>query len=349
MSLVDEITVSASWVDSGIRSANTTGTPLTSAVLTGTGEELSDDYTFEVSGRTGGTGTVTVSASSKNNPYDGIVKTGVNFNGSTTYKDIIPGVTLVFATAGANGDDAIIHVGDYKGSFDASGVGAGVPTAGTRHRVTNDGIDDVVDCKASLLPMAIHIDKTGRVFEAVGPFASDATEKVAGGGSTRTMPYELSISGISGSGSSKIATLSIDGSAVPAGHLLDLTLGTTHSGTGIKAISPGYYYKFVDGPLEGMMFALDAACANTDTANILIFPSRYVQIAPDVSGVAGTYATTDVDLTESGEATGVITASGVAYYWFRLLVPSSAGNSSNPYPCNVALKASSAEAAGWLV
>lgn len=349
MSLIDEIEISAVWKDSGIRLDPTTGAVLVSGVLSGTGEEISDDYTLEITARSGGTGTVTVSSSSKNNPYDSRVKTGVNFDDTTVYKDVIPGVSLVFDNAAVNGDDVVVSVGDYQGSFDASGVGAGVPSAGVQHRVTNDGTDSVVDCKATLLPQVVHIDKTGRVFEAVSPFAALGTEKVAGGGSTQTLPYAMSITGTAGSGGSKTATLRIDGVTVPSGHILDLTLGTTSGGAGLKAISPGYYYKFVDGPLEGMQFALDAACVNSDVANILIFPSRYTQIAPDVAGVAGTYGTSDVDLTETGEATGVITASGQAFYWVRLLIPSSAGNESNPYPCNVALQASSAEAAGWLV
>lgn len=349
MALVDQIEVAAVWTDSDVRGVNTTGAVLVSAELAGTGEQISGDYTLEVSARAGGTGTVTVNASSPNNPYDGNVKAGVNFDDVTEYTDIIPGVVLVFDNAAVNGDDATVSVGDYQGSFDASGVGAGTPTAGTRHKVVNDGAEDVIECVAKLLTQAVYIDKTGRVFSFVSPFAVNATEKIAGGGSTRVMPYEMVISAVAGAGPTKTATLSIDGGAIGADHVLDLSTGVTQDGTLLKALDPPHMYKFVDGPLEGLNFALDAACVNTDEANIMIFPSRYVQIAEDIAGVAGTYGLVDVDLTESGEATGVITASGEAYYWVRLLIPSSAGNSSNPYPCNVALQSKASEAAGWEV
>jgi hypothetical protein len=130
---------------------------------------------------------------------------------------------------------------------------------------------------------------------------------------------------------------------------LTLPLGQLNPGTGIKAVDPPYPYRVIDGPLTGLEFALDAGAANTNAANVLIFPSRYVQIADDIAGVEGTYGSTPVDLTETGESTGVITSGGVAYFWARFLVPSSANNESNPYPCNIALSASQSSGAGWEV
>lgn len=348
MALKDQLFISGVWTDSDVRGSNTAGTPLVSAELSNTGEEIADEYTLTVSARSGGTGTVTVASDSANNPYDGNVKTGVNFDDTTEYDDIIPGVILVFDNAGANGNTALIIVGSPHGSFDASGVGAGTPTAGIRHRVLNNGASDVANAEAQLLTQVIWVRIVNQVFSYVAPFADAATEKTAGGGSSRVMPYVLTISGVSGAGASKVATLSVDGVAFGADTLLDLTTGTTVSGTGIKAISPAYVYRVVDGPLEGMEFALDAGVANSDEANVLIFPSRYVQIAEDVAGVEGTYGTTPVELTESGQSAGVITATtGVAYYWARFLVPLSANNESNPYPANIALSASQSSGAGW--
>ena len=46
--------------------------------------------------------------------------------------------------------------------------------------------------------------------------------------------------------------------------------------------------------------------------------------APEVSaGVPGTYVNAEVDLTKSGESTGVITVGGAAYAWSKYVVPSS--------------------------
>lgn len=347
MALVDKINISSVWVNSDVRGTNDTGTPIVSAVLSGTGEEISGDYTLLISSRSGSTGTVTVNCSTSNNPYDGKVTTGVVFDDATINKTVLPGVSIVFDNAAADSDGATVEVGKYQGSFDASGVGAGTPSAGLRHKVVNTGSNDVSDAKAGLRTQVVHIDKTGRVFQYVKPFADNAIEKIAGGGSVRTMPYALTISGVSGSGAGRVATLSLDGVAVPADNLQDLTTGGLVSGTGIKSLSPGYPYLFVDGPLEGMEFALDVACANSDAANILVFPSRYVQIASDTAGSPGVYGSSDVVLTETGEASGVVTASGEAFYWSRMLVPASAGSESNPYPCTVALECSESQSAGW--
>lgn len=347
MALKDQLFLSGVWTDAAVRGANTSGTALASATPSGTGEEISDVYTLTVSNRVGGTGDIAVEAASSNNPYDGASFVGVNFNGSTQYSNIVPGAILVFAASGANGNTATVTLGNPYGEFDASGVGAGTPTTGVRHRVLNDGASDVASAKARLLTQAIMVKMVNTVFNYIKPFASGATEKTAGGGSNRIMPYVLTISGVSGSGASKVATLSVDGVALGAGSLLDLTTGSSVSGTGIKAISPAYPYRVQTGPLSGFEFALDAGVANSDEANILIFNSRYTQIAPDVAGVAGTYGTSDVDLTESGESTGVITAAGEAFFWTRFLVPASANNESNPYPAKIALSASQSTAAGW--
>lgn len=343
--LKDQLYISGVWTDADVRGENNTGTPVVSAERTGSGEEIADVYTITVSARSGGTATCTVGASA-NNPYNGRVKTLVPFDDTTPVLNVIPGATIIFDNAGANGDLATITVGDPYGAFDASGISAGVPTTGVKHRVYNDGASDVTDAQALLLPQAIYVHKTNIVFEYISPFAEGATEKTAGGGSDRVMPYGLTISGVSGSGGAKVATLSVDGVALGAASLLDLTTGLAVSGTGIKAIG-SYPYSVVTGPLTGLVFSLDAATVNGDSANVLIFPSRYVQIAPDVAGTEGTYGTVPVDLTTTGESDGVITTLGVAYFWTRFLVPSSANNESNPYPCNIAIQASQSTSAGW--
>lgn len=347
MSLHDQIEISSVWTNVDVRGSNLTGTPVNSAALEGSGEEISDTYTLTISARSGSGGTVTITASA-NNPFNGKVVTGVVFDNTTVNGDIIPGVNLKFNSSGANGNTAQVIIGSPFGPFDASGIGAGVPTTGVRHRVLNDGSADVSDAHVSLINQAIQVHMINNPLSYVGPFAPGSTEKVAGGGSFRVMPYALTISSIAGSGSSKTCTLNIDGSPFGTNSILDMTTGTQSDGTGLKAITPGYHYQVITGPLTGLEFAIDPGVANADKANVLIFPSRYVQIAPDVSGVEGTYSTTDVDLTEAGQSTGVITnTTGVAYFWVRFLVPSGANNESNPYPCNFAIVASESTSAGW--
>lgn len=345
--LIDQIEISSVWTDSDVRGSNVTGTPVVSAVLNPTGELIPDDYVITISARAGSTGTVTISSASPNNPYLGRVVTGVTMDDATEVTNIIPGVTIVFDNAAANGNTASIIAGDPYGSFDATGVSAGVPTTGVRHRVHNDGEADVSDAQVLLMTQAIAVKKTGAVFEYIKPFAPGATEKIAGGGSSRVMPYLITITNVAGSGESKTCSVSVDGVVFGADELLDMVSGDTQDGDDVKALGGDNPYRVVAGDLEGLEFAIDPACANTNTANVLVFPSRYIQIAPDVAGVEGTYGTDPVDLTSTGETTGVIAADGYAYYWVRYLVPESANNESNPYPANTAIQASQSTAAGW--
>lgn len=347
MALLDQIEIGAVWTDTSVRGSNDVGTVVVSAALSGTGEELADEYNLIVSARAGALGTVTISALSSNNPYHGRVTANVDFDDVTANIDVLPGTSIIFDNAAIDADEATIEVGVYHGTIDASGVGAGVPTGATRHRVTNNGANAVSDAEARLLNQAIHIDKTGRVFALVAPFAENSTEKIAGGGSNRVMPYSFEVIAVTGVGATLEADIEMDGAAVGVDFIQDLSDSTLNDGTGLKALDPPHLYQFVDGPLEGVIFAISADVVNGDTANILIFPSRYVQIAADAAGTPGTYGITDVNLTQVGEATGVILAAGVAYYWTRILVPASANNESNPYPGNVAIQASESQDAGW--
>lgn len=348
MSLIDKVDPGSGWQDSNLEVIASTGSVIVSAELSGSGEELSGEYELVVSARAGGTGTITVEASTPNNPYNGKVIASLAFDDTTEHENIVPGVKIILDSSAVDTDEAIVNLGQYKGSFDASGVGAGTPTAGVRHQVENDGASEVIDAKVRLLTQAVLVKLGGDdLFSTISPFAEDAIEKTAGGGSDRVMPYKFTASSISGSGPSKTCTLQVDGSPIATDYIQDLDTGGLQDGTLLKAVDPPHYYQFVDGPLKGLQFSVHENVANTDEANVLVFNSRYVQIAPDVGGSAGTYGTSDVDLTQSGQATGVILASGVAYYWRRELVPSGGNNESNPHPLNVALQANLADEAGW--
>lgn len=347
--LKDQILISAVWVDSLLRLTNTNGTPITSAVFTGDGRAIADEYDLTFSSVVASTSaTVTVAPSSPNNPYAG--NTNVLLDNTTVYEDIVPGVALKFSAAGGftGAWTATLNVGEFLGTFDAFGGGAGTPSTGVRHRALNDGTGAVSDAKATLLTIAKWVKKTGDVFDTVRPFAEGAVEKQAGGGSNQVVPYVITISATAGAGSGKTCTVSVGGVAFPASSLRDLSTGVAQGGTNVKAISPGHFYEVILGDLSGVQFAIDADAANGDTANLLVFESRFIQIAPDVAGVAGTWDTADVVLTQSGQSAGVIQPAGFAYYWRRVLVPASGNAESNPYPGDVALKGTETGAAGWL-
>lgn len=348
MALKDQILVGGVWTDSDIRFTNSTGTPLVSAVANNDGRAISDAYVLAFTSVSAGVSAdVTVTPSSPNNPYGGT--TTVLLDGATQYKDVIPGQTLVFSNAGGftNSWAATVTVGEFLGVFDAFGGSAGVPSAGVRHRVVNTGTGAVSAAKATLPPIAIWVKKIGLVFDTVRSFALGATEKQAGGGSNQVKPYVISISNVSGAGSAKTCSVSVDGVLFGADSLRNLSTGASQNGNLVKAISPGAFYRVILGNLTGLEFAISANCSNGDTANVLIFNSRFIQIAPDSGGIAGAYDTVDVTLTQSGQAAGVIQPSQVAYYWRRVLVPAGANAESNPYPGSVALQATESGAAGW--
>lgn len=350
--LKDQIFIGAAWVDAEARLTNSSGTPLVSATPNGDGRLIADDYLLSFAAVVAGvSANVSVVTTSPNNPYKTAAPKAILLDGVTLHKDIIPGVSLVFSAQGTftNAWTATVNVGTFDGTYDAFGGGAGVPSAGTRHRVLNNGTGAVSAAKARLIPIAKWVKKVGTVFSGIKPFAEGATEKQAGGGSQRVTPYVISISAVAGAGAAKTCTVSVDGVAFPAGSLRDLGTGVLQDGTLVKALAPGNFYRVVTGPLTGLEFAIDAAVANGDSANVLVFQSRFVQTAPDNAGAAGAYGTGDVNLTEAGQAAGTILPGGTAFYWKRILVPSGANAESNPYPTDVALTGTETGQAGWSV
>ena len=348
MPLQDQLLISAVWTNADVRLNNSTGTPVLTATANRDGRALADVYALTFSNVIAGTSAdILITPGSPNNPYGGAAS--ILLDGTTVYKDLVPGLSLVFSNSGSftGAWAATLSVGEFLGTFDAFGGGAGVPSTGVRHRVLNDGTGAVSAAKAVLLPIAKWVKKVGTVFNVVRNFAEGATEKQAGGGSNQVKPYVISISNVAGAGASKTCSVSLDGVVFGADTLRNLSTGVSQNGDLVKAITPGAFYRVISGDLTGLEFAVDAGVADGDTANVLIFQSRFIQIAPDVSGSAGTYGTADINLTQSGQATGVIQPGGVAYFWRRVLVPSGGNAESNPYPGDVALRATESGAAGW--
>jgi hypothetical protein len=349
MALIDQLFISGVWVDANSRLTNTSGTPVVSALFNGQGRALSDEYSLTFNTVVAGTGAnVVVQSLSPNNPYR--ATKAILLDNATVYKDVIPGISLVFSNNGGftNGWTASVKVGEFLGTFDAFGGDAGTPSDGVRHRIHNTGTGAVSAAKARILPIAKFVKKTGNVFDSIKFFAEGATEKTAGGGSARVMPYVMTITGTAGAGAGKTCTVQVDGVTFPASSLRNLSTGIDQDGTSVKCLATTFY-RVVLGNLTGLEFAIAPAAANGDTANLLIFSPRFCQIAPDVAGEEGAYDTADVNLTQSGEATGVIQPDNYAYYWRRVTVPNGGNAESNPYPIDVALSATETGAAGWSV
>jgi hypothetical protein len=337
---IEEVAASGTWVDSDARHTNSTGTPLVSSDGNGSGEAIADVYTLAFSSVIASTSaTVTVSTSSLNNPYNGRTKS-VNLDGTTVYDDVVPGVDLVFSASGSftNSWAAQVRVGRYEGEFEAFGAGAGVPGTGRRHRVQNTGSGPATSCLVQIVNIAKYVRKVGTVFDFVRPHAPDATIKFD---ADQIVGYAITVENKAGAGAGITADIKVDGALVNVKNLTDLSTGTSEDLTVVDE------YEITTGDLEGVRFKLSQSILNTATANIMIFDNPHTQIAPDSAGAAGTYGTSDVTLTESGQSSGTITASGVAYYWERTLVADGSNSVSNPRPGDLRLKGAVSEAAGW--
>lgn len=343
--LQDQVFEGSTWVPSITRYSNLLGTPLLSAVPNFSGEALADVYTltFTDVDTLVKTAKVYVLTAAPNNPYKRVVGLTVNIDGTTIYKNVVPSVNLVFRDIGtfANTWSAEVRVGTFEGTFNAYGDDAGTPGSGQKHRVLNTDAGAAADCKVTLRTMAILIVKTGIVFDLVKPFAVAATEKQAGGGSQRVMPHAITVDNISGSGAGKTFDLLVDGSPV---NVTNLSTGVNGPSTALNVI---HNYKVTTGGLNSVEFKLSQSCITGSSANLMIFSSRFVQVAPDVDGVEGEYGTDDVILTQTGETAGIIQPSGVAYYWVRALVPEGANSESNPYPSNIFIVGKQTGTAGW--
>lgn len=341
MALIDRVFIDDEWVGADGHWENTIGDAVFVASIFG--GLIADNYTLVVSDVSGGTATITVSAS-RHNPYNGRVIENVALDGATIYQNIVPGFQIVYNALTANGDTTVIYGGSFLGTFDGSGANAGIPSEGVRHQVENDDYD-LQDCKATLpLRNAIRIEITGHVLYAFEYVVGFATEKVVDG---QIAPYVFTISNTSGAGAEKVCDLTVDADGPASLNLFDVENSVVVTGEGIKAVE-FHRYMFLSSPLTGLVFYIHPDCQDGDEANVFIFSSRYVQIAPDEDGVEGAYGTTDVVLTGPGRDSGVMLSGDLAYYWTRILVPSGSAGNANPYPANILLKGSYDDAAPWV-
>jgi len=326
------------WVGMACRFTNLTGTGVFSAAANDDGSAIAGTYLLTFSSVSAGvSATVTVSSSSANNPYNARVKTTRLLDETTVYSDVIPGIDIVFDAAAANGNTSQIRVGFDHASLAAFPPAAGTPGTPRRIKVTNNHPTDPLPLPAATLKtMAKRFKKTGVVFLRTRPFAPTAVEKLDG---NQVVPYVLAVSGVTGSGAAKVMDLKVDTVLITT--VTNLTDLTTSDSSGLNVVD---YYRIETGDLTSLEFKLSEDAVNSDFENLLIFPARYLQIAPDVGGPApGAWGVTDLALADELAPL----EADAAYYWQRPLVPDGANSESNPYPMEVCLEGQVASGAGW--
>jgi len=338
MSLIDRILKNGVWESSDFAFEQLSGTSFSFGGYSG--GAIPDIYTLTLSDIAGFVGTVTIAAS-PTNPYNGRVVTGVNFNSATAHYDIVPGLEIGWnANQAANGHSVKLFAGQMLGSYDGSGFATATPSEGVRHQVTNDGVA-MFGCRAQLTEQAIVIAKIGNPL-VVWDFATGAVErKVAG----QVNPYVVKIANLV-TGPPATCDLLVDDVALDSLSVQDQQTGVISSSEGLRA-EDSYLYKIISGLLTGVSFNIKGTAASDDEANVMIFPSRYVQIAPDAAGVAGDYGTSNVTLTGANGAAGTMLGGETAYFWSRVLVPANSLGNSNPYPANIAIRGSYEGPAPW--
>lgn len=347
---IEEVAGSGTFVAATARYTNNTGTPIVSVAANNKGSLIAGVYNLTFASVVAATSAnCTVTPTNTNNPSAtgspnaaGLTRpaVAVTLDGTTAHSNVIEGLDIVFSNSGSftNSWTGQIRVGYDFGSQQA--FGSIVASTQRKIRAYNTGSDTATNCKARCLPNVVAWPKVGEIFAGVRPFAEDAVEKLSG---TIIDNYAITVGNVTGSGASKTMDVFVDGNPVDV-IMLDINNQPTGSEISSDDLNVTNYYRITTGDLTDVEFKLSEDATNSDTANIFIFDTRHIQIAPDESGSPGTWGTADVTLTESGQAAGVIRATGFASFWIRALTTDGADSESNPYSMNVALEHSTSVA-----
>jgi hypothetical protein len=343
---IEENQGSAIWVDMDARFTNTEGTPLVSIAPNGSGEAVAGVYiiTFD-DVAAGDVATASVVSSSPNNPNNtsGVrPAVEVALDNATLHANVLGGYDLKFSDDMDFDDtwEIEIRIGHDFGPMAAFGAEAGEPSDSRKIRVENTGTGPGQACKVQVIKRVKTYRKSGVVFDEVSEFSADATEKLS---DDQVVKYAITVLNKAGSGGSLTADIKVDGALVT---VLNLASEVEDDSTGLNVNDT---YRITSGGLSGVEFKLSQSATNAALASILVFNERFTQTAPDVGGAPGDWGDVDIDLTEDGQSTGIITAGGFAFFHIRMLVPdgSDIGANSNPYPGDVLITGLATNAAGW--
>ena len=302
-----------------LRWENTISTPIVSATYLDDGEAISDVYTVAATSAT----TVNVTA---DDPKNEVVGTGltVTADDSTVNYGIVPGVGIVFSSSLANGWTAKVSIGALMASggttSDRLNVGIVLSddmSAQRRYTANNVGTEDSADSKVYALP-GFYVEDDAQPWIKTIQNHTDVARQAS------AVPADIVITYAdyqSGSPDTADVYTNIDG----AGAVKTIEDAKLDGSELYQYGSGNGYIDGVDGFLGlGIVFK-----SNGDTTaqshNLYVRAGfAWVQFAPDSSGSPGTWQSGPLTLTELGETAGTITAGSFAYFWARIVVPSSA-------------------------
>ena len=356
------------------RYSNTTGSLLTAMTFDGSGREISDVYTLTASAVSLGspnTATITVTAASGKGPYHGGVFAAVVCDGATTRSDLVGGFTVTPTASGslANGWASNIYCGIWEGirtagnptgtqlllttDFDSPGetsVTSGDPAMIAKVQVYNTSAEAVANAMAVLHPRSKLVNKTSpRAFAYIQIVDDTPFEDSAVDGTIEPIIFTFANLDTVASPDEIDVLMNENGGGASTFDVLDVDAGTTITSTQLKMDGTTKYQIVESGSrMEGAVFARATTATNSSVENVLNFDVRHTWIAPDVAGTPGTWTQSSVILTQSGQPSGVINASGTVNLWVRTLISSLASNKQNPFPGDIQAEYALLGEAAWL-
>ena len=297
---------------------NTVNTPIVGAEWLDDGEAISDVYTVAATSAT----TVNVTAEDTKNE---VVGTGITVTAddSTWNYGVVPGCRIQFSSSLANGWTGKISIGALMdsggGTTDRFNVGVvQSDTTSTQRRIVavNVGSEDSVNTEVRALPGFYLEDDAQLWIDYLQNHTDPTRDDIAEEGD-----YDITYADFQvGTPDTVDVYVNKDG-----GGAVKAVEDAEMDGTLYQHGVAGYIDAADKFKGFGFAFTNDPGDPSALTHTFYVREGyAYVEFAPDVTGSPGTWQATPLTLTETGETAGTITASGTAYFWFRLSVPQSA-------------------------
>lgn len=297
-----------------LRWENTISTPLVAVEWLGDGEAISDVYTVAATSST----TVNVTA---DDPKNEVVGTGISVvaDASTWNYGVVPGCRIQFSSSLANGWTGKISMGALMdsggGTSDRFNVGViQADTISTQRRIVavNAGSEDSADTEVYSLPGTYIEDEAQPHVTKLQNHTDPARHASAVPGD-----FDITFADYQ-SGSPDTADVLVDGTKTIEDAKLD----------GAELYQHGAGNGYIDGADKFLGLGVIFADGGDPTSKTLSYFVReghaWVEFAPDSGGSPGAWQSGPLTLTQLGETTGTIVASGTCYFWVRLNIPSSA-------------------------
>jgi hypothetical protein len=293
---------------------NTINTPIVAAEWLGDGEAISDVYTIAATSSS----TVNVTADDPKNEVIG-TGIGVTADSSTWNYGVVPGTRIKLSSSLANGWTGKLSIGALMDSgggtsdrFNIGVIQADTISAQRRNVAVNVGSEDSADTEVYALP-GFYLEDEAQ------PYITKLQNHTDPARHASAVPADKDITFADfQSGSPDTADVLVGGTKTIEDAKLDGAELYQHgAGNG--------YIDGVDGFLGlGIIFA-DGGDPTSKTLSFFVREGHaWVEFAPDASGSPGAWQSGPLTLTELGQTTGTITASGTCYFWTRLNVPVSA-------------------------